>query len=71
MAAHLLTITGFAGAQDGDDAVTGVGVVDMDWQKAAFVVARVEQRQLLRAMHGVSAVSSISRVMACGAWWSL
>src|SRR5208283_1066962 len=41
MGADLLTAGGFAGTQDGDDAMTRGGVVDVDRREATLVVMRV------------------------------
>src|SRR5208337_486412 len=43
MGADLLAVGGFAGTQDGDDAMTRGGVVDVDRREAALVIMRVEQ----------------------------
>jgi hypothetical protein len=61
MGAHLLAVRRFAGSRDGDDAVAGFGVVDVDRQEAVLIVMRVEQRQLLAAMHGIRGLAFRSR----------
>jgi hypothetical protein len=43
MAADLLAVRRLAGTQDGEDAMAGVGIVDMDRHEAAFVIMGVEQ----------------------------
>src|SRR5260370_13018419 len=53
MGSHLLAVRCFAGTQDRLHAMAGLGVIDMDRQKAPLVVMRVEQRQLLMAVHGI------------------
>ena len=58
-ARYLLAIRRFPRAQNGQHAMAGVGVIDMDRQKAAFIVMRIEQRQLLMAMHGIGGVVDI------------
>ena len=49
----------FSRAQDGQHAMAGVGVIDMDRQEAALTVMRIEQRQLLMAMQGDCGVVDI------------
>ena len=39
--------------------MAGVGIIDVDRQKAAFIVMRIEQRQLLMAMHDIGGVVDI------------
>ena len=41
--------------------MAGVCVIYMDRQEAPFVIMRIEQRQLLVAMHGVGGVVDIKR----------
>jgi hypothetical protein len=59
MRTHFLAVRRLAWAQDGDDAVPGGRVIDMDRQKAVLVVMRVEQRQLLMTVHGIGGVVDI------------
>jgi hypothetical protein len=47
MRAHLDARRRLAGAQHDRDGTRALGVVDMDWQKAALVVMGVEERELL------------------------
>jgi hypothetical protein len=47
MGADLLAVRRLARTQDGEDALAGVRVVDMDRHEAAFVMMGVKQRQLL------------------------
>ena len=49
MAAHLLARRSFARPQNDGDGASRGGVVNMDRKKAALVVMRIEQRQLLMA----------------------
>jgi hypothetical protein len=50
-----------AGTQDHRDRSAALGVVDMDRQKAVFIIVGVEQRQLLTAMHHVDRVVNVQR----------
>ena len=59
MRADLLAVGRLAGTQDGEDAMAGVGVVDMDRHEAALVMVGVEQRQLLMAVHRVGRIIDI------------
>jgi hypothetical protein len=61
MASDLLTGRRLAGAQQHRQRPAGRDVVDMDGQKAAFVVMGIEQRQLLMAVHHVERVIDIER----------
>ena len=47
--------------QNGLQAMTGLGVIDVDRQKASLVVMRVEQRQLLMSMHGIGSVIDVEQ----------
>ena len=66
MGSHLLAVRCFAGTQDRLHAMAGLGVIDMDRQKAPLVVMRVEQRQLLMAVHGIGGVIDIEHDRF---WW--
>src|SRR5271157_3844002 len=59
MGAHLLAIWCLPRAQDGQHAMAGVGVIDMNRQEAPFVIMGIEQRQLLMAVHGVCGIVDI------------
>jgi hypothetical protein len=59
MGSHFLAVRGLAGAQDGDDAVPGGRVIDMDRQEAVLIVMGIEQRQLLMTMHCIGGVVDI------------
>ena len=59
MASYFLAIWRFARAQNGQHTMAGVGIIDVDRQKAAFIVMRIEQRQLLMAMHDIGGVVDI------------
>src|ERR1039457_308942 len=61
MGTLLLAIGRLPRAQDCQHAMPGSGVIYMDRQKAAFIVVRVEQRQLLMAVHGIGGVVDIER----------
>lgn len=67
MGADFLAVRCLAGTQDGEDAMAGVGIVDMDRHEAAFVIVSVEQRQLLMAMHGIGRVIDIEGNRL---WWA-
>ena len=54
----------FPGSQQHRHRARGGGVVDMDRQEAAFAVMRVEQRELLLAMHDVEGVVDVQRHLA-------
>ena len=58
---HLLATRGLAGAQDGEHAMASLGVVDVDRHEAAFIVMRIEQRQLLMAVNRVGGIVDIQR----------
>ncbi len=57
--AHLDAGGRLAGPQDHGHRTTGRGVVDVDRQKAAFVVVGIEQRQLLVAVNHVDRVVDV------------
>jgi hypothetical protein len=59
MGSHLLAAGSLAGAQDGDNAMAGGRVIDMDGLEAPLIVMGVEQRQLLMAMHDIGGVVEI------------
>ena len=59
MRANLDTGRRLAGTQHDGDGPASVGVVDMDWQKAALVVVGVEQRELLMPMHDITGVVDV------------
>ena len=61
MSAHLDAGRRLAGPQDDRDGAASFGVVDMDRQKAAFVIMGVEQRQLLMAVRDIAGVVDIER----------
>ena len=61
MAAHLLARRRLAGPQDDGDGSPGGGVADVDRQKAAVVVVRVEQRELPAAVDHVAGVVDVER----------
>ena len=61
MAAHFPAGRGFAGPQNDGDRASRGGVVNMNRKKAALVVMRIEQRQLLMAMRDVAGVVDIER----------
>ena len=61
MGANLFAIWCLPRPQDSHDAMAGGCVIDMDRQEAPLIVVRIEQRQLLMAMHGVCAVVDIER----------
>ncbi len=56
MAAHLLARGRLAGAQDDRDRAGGRAVVDVDRQKAALIVMRIEERKLLVAVDDIHRV---------------
>jgi len=56
---HFGPVRGLAGAQDHDDRLAGRRLIDVDRQKAAAVVVRVPQRQLLAAVHPVLGVVDV------------
>ena len=64
MGAHFDAAGRLARSQHDRDGAS-LGVVDMDRQKAALVVVRIEQRELLMA--ATSQVSSKSRMTLAGA----
>ena len=55
----LVAVRRLTRTQDGQHAVPGVGVIDMDRHEAALVMVRVEQRQLLVAMHGIGGIIDV------------
>src|SRR5271165_6886799 len=59
MSAHLDAGWRLAAPQDNRDRAASLGVIDMDRQKTAFVVMRVEQRQLLMLMHDIASVVDV------------
>src|SRR5271163_2947941 len=61
MGSYLLAIWCLSRAQDGQHAMAGVRVMDMDRQEAPLIVMGIEQRQLLMAMHSVCGVVDIER----------
>ena len=65
MAADLLARGRLAGAQDDRDRPARRRVVDVDRQETAFVVMRVEQRELLMAVNHVHRVVDVER-HGCG-----
>ena len=50
----------FAPTQDRDHAMTGLRVIDMDRQKASFIVMSIEQRHLLMPMHRIGGVVDVN-----------
>ena len=58
---HLGSIGRLARAQDDRHRLAGRRLVDMDRQKAAAVVMRVEQRELLAAMHCVFGIVDVEQ----------
>ena len=61
MATHFLARRRLAGPQDDGDGPPGGGVVDVDRQKAAVVIVRVEQGQLLVAVDDIAGVVDVER----------
>jgi hypothetical protein len=59
MPAHLAARGRLAWPQDHRHRAAGSSVVDVDGEKAAFVVVSVEQRELLLAMHHVAGVVDV------------
>ena len=59
MRAHLDAGRRLAGSQNDRDGTAAFGVVDMNRQEAALVVVRIEQRQLLMAVHDVAGIVDI------------
>ena len=59
MSAHFDARRGLAGAQHHCDGTRALGVIDMDRQKAAFVVMGVEERELLMPVHNIAGVVDI------------
>ena len=66
VAADLVSGRCLAGPQQDGDRPRGGNVVDVDGHEAALVVVRVEQGQLLMAMHDVDSVVDVQRVTAAG-----
>ena len=58
---HLGPLRRLAGAQDDRDRLAGGRLVDVDRQKAAAVVMRVPQRQLLAAVHPILGVVDVEQ----------
>ena len=58
---HLGALRRPAGPQKHRDWTAALGVVDVDRQKAVFVVVRVEERQLLTAMRHVDRIVNVKR----------
>ena len=61
MATDLTARRGFPRAQDHGHRASSGGVVDMDRQKAALIIMRIEQRQLLMTVHDIDRVVDIER----------
>jgi len=61
MRPHLDAARRLAGAQEDRNRTAALGVVDMDRQKAMFVVMGVEQGELLTAMHHIDRVVDVER----------
>ena len=61
MATHLLARGRLAGAQDDRDRPAGRRVVDVDRQKAALIVMRIEERKLLVAVDDIEGALSRQR----------
>ena len=61
MAADFVSRWCLAGPQQHRHRARGGGLVDMDRQEAAFVVMRVEQRELLMAVHDIDGVIDVQR----------
>lgn len=59
MSANLDAAWRFAGSQDHGDRAALLRIVDMNRQKAALVIVRVEKRQLLMAMRHVAGVAGV------------
>ena len=55
------TVGGLAGAEDYRHRLAGHRLVDVDRQKAAAVVMRMEQRQLLTAVHPIERVVDVEQ----------
>ena len=58
-ARHFGAVGGLAGAQEDRHRLAGSGFIDMDGQEAAAVIVRVEQRELLTAMHFILGVVDV------------
>jgi hypothetical protein len=61
MAADFAARRRLAGAQQNRHAVAAVRIIHVDRQKTAFVIVRVEQRQLLLAVHHIEGVVDVQR----------
>src|SRR5712664_2507689 len=61
MATYLLARGCLAGAQDDRDRPAGRSVVDVDRQKAALIVMRIEERKLLVAVDDIEGVVDVER----------
>ena len=61
MATHLPPVRGLARAQDGCHAVAALSLIDMDRQKAALIIVRVEQRGWLMPVHHIERVIDVQR----------
>ena len=59
MGAHFDAAGRLARSQHDRDGAASLGVVDMDRQKAALVVVRIEQRELLMAVRDIAGVVNI------------
>ena len=68
MGTHLAAVRGLAGAQDGCHGGRSLSLIDMDRQKAALIIVRVEQRGWLMPVHDIE-VSSMSSVTDAGTRW--
>jgi hypothetical protein len=51
----------FPGRRMVKHAMAGVSVIDMDRQKAPFIIMGMEQRQLLMAVHGIGGIVDVER----------
>ena len=58
---HLCPVRRLAGAQDDSDGLAGRRLVNVDWHKAAAVVVRIEERELLAAVNPVLGVVDIEQ----------
>ncbi len=61
MAAHFRARRRLAGPQQDRHRARGSGVVDVDRQKAALVIVRVEQRELMVVMNHIDGVVDVER----------
>ena len=58
---HLSPIRRLAGTENDGDRLAGYCLVDVDWQKAAAIVVRIKERQLLAAVNPVLGVVDVEQ----------